>query len=104
MKHSVAARCTSRQSASFPRSSSALLRPRLGLRAAASFTAAPVRPTVLHRPEPSPVARLRRDPRSIVATRPARHSTGRPRAVVSPTWAGSVFVRRASAPVAPWRG
>ncbi|HEX5240598.1 MAG TPA: hypothetical protein VFW20_06330 [Candidatus Limnocylindrales bacterium] len=104
MEHSLAARFSIRPAARFPKASAAAPRPRLGLRSGPTFRAASVRPTILHRAEPAPVTRLRHDPRSIAATRPTRPSRGRPVPVVSPTWARSVFVRRASAPVAPWRG
>jgi len=104
MEHSLAARLATRPAARFPKASPASPRPRLGLRAGPTFRPASGQLTVLHRPDPSPALRLRHDPRSIAATRPTRPSSGRPRPVTSPTWSRSVFVRPASAPVAPWRG
>jgi hypothetical protein len=103
MEHSLAARFATRPAAHFPKSSPASPRPRLGLRAGPAFQPATTRLTVLHRNE-SPVVRLRHDPRSIAATRPTPVTGRLPRPVVSPTWTRSVFVRRSSAPVAPWRG
>ena len=103
MEHSIAAKYAARPAARFPRSASGNGRPRLGLTPLGAFRPASDRQTVL-RTASSPLARLRRDSRSIAATRPIRHSTGRPRPPVSLTWVRSVSVRRPSAPVAPWRG
>lgn len=104
MEHSLAARFATRPAARFPKASPASPRPRLGLRSGHTFQPATARLTILRRADPAPAVRLRHDPRSITATRPARSSHGLPRPVVSPTWSRSVVVRRASAPVAPWRG
>lgn len=104
MEHSLAARFATRPAARFPKASPASPRARLGLRSGPTFQPATPRLTVLRRTDPAPVVRLRHDPRSIAATRPTRITRGLPRPVVSPTWSRSVFVRRASAPVAPWRG
>jgi hypothetical protein len=104
MEHSIAARYADRPAARFPRSYGGNRQRRLGLTPVGAFRPAPARITVLLRNQPSPFARLRRDSRSIAATRPVRHSTGRPRPVISLTWPRSVSVRRPSAPVAPWRG
>jgi hypothetical protein len=103
MEHSLAARFATRPAARFPKASPASPRARLGLRSGPAFRPATARLTVLRRAEPSPAIRLRHDPRSIAATRPARVSNGILRPAASPTWARSVVVRRASAPVAPWR-
>jgi hypothetical protein len=67
------------------------------------FSPAPTRLTVLLRDQPSPVAHLRRDPRSIAATRPVRISGGRPRPAFTLTWQGSLGPRHPSAHAAPWR-
>jgi len=104
MEHSIAARFAARPAASFPRAFGGNRQRRLGLTPLGAFRPAPARLTVLLRDQPSPFARLRRDSRSITTTRPVRHSSGRPRPVVSLTWPRSVSVRRPSAPVAPWRG
>jgi hypothetical protein len=104
MERSIAAKYAARPVARFPRSIGGNGRRRLGLTPVGAFRAAPQRVTVLHREAGSPLAHLRRDSRSIAATRPTRHSSGRPRPVVSLTWSRSVSVRRPSAPVAPWRG
>ena len=104
MEHSIAAKYAARPAARFPRPTSGTGRPRLGLTPLGAFRPASERQTVLRREGGSPLARLRRDSRSIAATRPTRHSSGRPRPVVSLTWSRSVSVRRPSAPVAPWRG
>jgi hypothetical protein len=103
MEHSIAAKYAARPAARFPRSSIGNGRPRLGLTPLGAFRAASDRQTVLRASRLSPFAQLRRDSRSIAATRPIRHSTGRPRPPVSLTWVRSVSVRRPSAPVAPWR-
>ncbi|HXG25941.1 MAG TPA: hypothetical protein VNL94_03700 [Candidatus Binatia bacterium] len=103
MEHSIAARYATRAAARFPRPSSASRRPHLGLVPVRAFRPAPTRLTVLLRDQPSPVAHLRRDPRSITATRPVRHSTGRLRPAFSLTWQRSPAPRRSSAPAAPWR-
>jgi hypothetical protein len=102
MEHSLTARYTARAVARFPHASSGSRRRRLGLSGILAFQPATTRMTVL-RGEPSPAARLRNDPRSIAASRPSRHSSGRPRPVVSPTWPRSL-APRPSAPAAPWRG
>lgn len=102
MEHSLTARYTTRALARFPRATVGSRRRRLGLAVVGAFHPATTRMTVL-RDESAPVARLRRDPRSITATRPVRHSTGRPRPVASPTWPRSL-APRSSAPAAPWRG
>jgi hypothetical protein len=104
MEHSIAAKYAARPAARFPRSTGGNGRRRLGLAPIGAFRPASERLTVLRRDVASPLARLRRDSRSIAATRPTRESTGRPRPVISLTWSRSVSVRRPSAPVAPWRG
>ena len=104
MEHSIAARYTARPAARFPRSSGGNGRARLGLSPIGAFRPATLRQTVLQRDQTLPFARLRRDSRSIAATRPVRRSSGRPRPVISLTWPRSVSVRHPSAPVAPWRG
>ena len=104
MEHSIAAKYAARPAAHFPRATGGTGRRRLGLTPLGAFHAASERQTFLRRDTSSPLARLRRDSRSIAATRPTRISTGRPRPVVSLTWSRSVSVRRPSAPVAPWRG
>ncbi|HEY2916523.1 MAG TPA: hypothetical protein VGI98_04830 [Candidatus Limnocylindrales bacterium] len=104
MDHGLAARLATRPAARFPKPSPASPRARLGLRSWPGFRAATTQLTVLRASDPTPLVRLRQDPRSIASTRPVRVSAGRPRPPVSPTWSRSVVVRRASAPVAPWRG
>jgi len=104
MERSITARYVARPAARFPRALAGNRQRRLGLGPLGAFHPAPARMTVLLRDQPSPFARLRRDSRSIAATRPVRRSSGRPRPVVSPRWPRSVAVRRPSAPVAPWRG
>jgi hypothetical protein len=104
MEHSIAAKYAARPAAHFPRSSGGNGQRRLGLTPLGAFRPAAERQTVLRRHTASPLARLRRDSRSIAATRPSRISSGRPRPVISLTWSRSVSVRRPSAPVAPWRG
>ena len=104
MEHSIAAKYAARPAAHFPRSIGGNGRRRLGLTPRGAFHAASERLTVLRRDGASPLAGLRRDSRSIAATRPIRVSSGRPRPVVSLTWSRSVSVRRSSAPVAPWQG
>lgn len=103
MEHSIAARYATRPAARFPRATSGSRQRQLGLVAGRAFSPAPTRLTVLLRDQPSPVARLRRDPRSIAATRPARPSTGRIRPAFSLTWQRSLAPRHPSAPAAPWR-
>jgi hypothetical protein len=103
MEHSITARYQARPVARFPRSTSGSRRPRLGLGAKHPFRPAPTRLTVLLRDQPSPVAHLRRDPRSIAATRPIRPSSGLPRPAFSLTWQRSQAPRRPSAHAAPWR-
>ena len=103
MEHSIAAKYAARPAARFPRPSGGNGRRRLGLAPIGAFRPASQRLTVLHRDVASSLARLRRDSRSIAATRPVRPSSGRPRPVVSLTWSRSVSVRRPSAHVAPWR-
>jgi len=102
--HSITARYVARPAARFPRASAGNRQRRLGLGALGVFQPATAHLTVLRRDQASPFARLRRDSRSIAASRPVRRSSGRPRPVVSMTWPRSVSVRRPSAPVAPWRG
>ena len=103
MEHSITARYAARPAARFPRAVErqppAAPRPRRGR----AFSPAPTRLTVLLRDQPSPVAHLRRDPRSIAATRPIRHSTGRLRPAFSLTWQRSPAPRHSSAHAAPWR-
>jgi hypothetical protein len=104
MEHSIAARYATRAAASFPRPSSASQRRHLGLVPVHAFSPAPTRLTVLLRDQPSPVAHLRRDRRSITATRPIRPSTGRLRPAFNLTWQASPAARHSSAAAAPWRG
>jgi hypothetical protein len=103
MEHSIAARYATRGAARFPRATSGSRQRRLGLGAGRAFSPAPTRLTVLLRDQPSPVARLRRDPRSIAATRPVRGSTGRLRPPFTLTWQRSLAPRHPSAHAAPWR-
>jgi hypothetical protein len=103
MERSITARYAARSAARFPQAASGNRRRRLGLTPTRVFSPAPTRLTVLLRDQPSAVARLRRDPRSIAATRPVRPSTGRPRPAFSLTWQRSIPPRRPSAPAAPWR-
>jgi hypothetical protein len=103
MEHSIAARYAARPAARFPAPSSGSGRRRLGLAVVGAFQPATSRLTVLRRDQPSPVSRLRRDPRSIAATRPTRLSTGKVRPVFSLTWPRSLAPRHQSAPAAPWR-
>jgi len=103
MEHSITARYAARPAARFPRSTSGNRQRRLGLIPARAFSPAPTRLTVLLRDQPSPVAHLRRDPRSIAATRPVRHSGGRIQPAFSLTWHQSLGPRHPSAHAAPWR-
>ena len=103
MEHSIAARFAARPVARFPRALSGSRRRRLGLGAVRAFSPAPTRMTVLLRDQPSPLAHLRRDPRSIAATRPTRASSGLPRPAFTMTWQRSPAPRRPSAHAAPWR-
>jgi hypothetical protein len=103
MEHSITARYAARSSARFPRASAGNRQRRLGLGAIRAFSPAPTRLTVLLRDQPSPVAHLRRDPRSIAATRPTRRSNGLPRPAFPMTWQRSPAPRRPSAHAAPWR-
>ena len=103
MEHSITARYAARPAARFPRASSGSRQRRLGLGAGRAFSPAPTRLTVLYHDQPSPVAHLRRDPRSIAATRPVRISGGHLQPPFSLTWASSPEPRRRSANPAPWR-
>jgi len=103
MEHSITARYAARPAARFPRASSGSRRRRLGLTPARAFSPAPTRLTVLLRDQPSPVAHLRRDPRSIAATRPVRRSGGHIRPAFSLTWQRALDPRHPSAHAAPWR-
>lgn len=103
MEHSITARYAARPVARFPRASSGSRARRLGLGAGRAFSPAPTRLTVLLRDQPSPVAHLRRDPRSIAATRPLRPSNGLPRPPFALTWQRSLAPRHPSAPAALWR-
>jgi hypothetical protein len=103
MEHSITARYAARSAASFPRAASGSRRRRLGLTPARAFSPAPTRLTVLLRDQPSPVAHLRRDPRSIAATRPVRPSGGHMRPAFQLTWQRSLGPRHPSAHAAPWR-
>lgn len=103
MEHSITARYAVRPVARFPRATSGSRQRRLGLGAGRAFSPAPTRLTVLLRDQPSPLAYLRRDPRSIAATRPIRTSSGLPRPAFSLTWQRSQAPRRPSAHAAPWR-
>lgn len=104
MEHSITARYAAHPAARFPQASSGSRRRRLGLGVRGAFSPAPTRLTVLRRDQPSPVAHLRRDPRSIAATRPTRPSNGLPRPAFSLTWQRSLAPRHQSASAAPWRG
>lgn len=103
MEHSITARYAAHPAARFPQASSGSRRRRLGLGVARAFSPAPTRLTVLLRDQPSPVAHLRRDPRSIAATRPTRASNGLPRPAFTLTWQRSLAPRHPSALAAPWR-
>jgi len=103
MEHSITARYAARPAARFPRSTSGNRQRRLGLTPTRAFSPAPTRLTVLLRDQPSPVAHLRRDPRSVAATRPVRRSGGRIRPAFSLTWQRSLGPRHPSAHAAPWR-
>ena len=101
MEHSIAAKYAARPAASFPRPSVRFRERRFGLRAAIAFRATAGRPTELRR-EAGSVARLRGGSRTITPTRARRVISGRPRPVVSISWARSVPVGRSSAATAPW--
>jgi len=103
MEHSIAAKYAARPAARFPQPSSRIRERRLGLRAGLAFRATRWRPTVLRQAELSALARLLGGARSITPTRTRRPATGRPRPVVSMTWARSVPMGRSSAIAAPWR-
>ena len=103
MERSITARYAARSAARFPRATSGSRRRRLGLTPTRVFSPAPTRLTVLLRDQPSPVAHLRRDPRSIAATRPTRRFDGRIRPAFSLTWQRSLGPRHPSAHAAPWR-
>ena len=103
MEHSIAARYAARPAARFPRASSGSRQRRLGLGAGRAFSPAPTRLTVLLRDQPSPLLHLRRDPRSIAATRPIRRSGGQLRPAFTLTWGRSQAPRHPSAHAAPWR-
>ncbi|MEO5704653.1 MAG: hypothetical protein ABIZ52_08400 [Candidatus Limnocylindrales bacterium] len=103
MEHSITARYAVRPANRFPRASSGSRQRRLGLGAGRAFSPAPTRLTVLLRDQPSPLAHLRRDTRSIAATRPVRHSDGRVRPAYTLTWGRSLGLRHPSAHAAPWR-
>jgi len=103
MEHSITARYAARPAARFPRAASGSRRRRLGLTPTGAFSPAPTRLTVLLRDQPSPLAYLRRDPRSIAATRPVRISGGLLRPAYTLTWQRSRGPRNPSAHAAPWR-
>jgi hypothetical protein len=103
MEHSITARYAARPAARFPRAASGSRRRRLGLTPAGAFSPAPTRLTVLLRDQPSPLSHLRRDPRSIAATRPVRASGGLLRPAYTLTWQRSRGPRHPSAHAAPWR-
>jgi hypothetical protein len=103
MEHSITAKYVARPAARFPRAASGSRQRRLGLGVARAFSPAPTRLTVLLRDQPSPLAHLRRDPRSIAATRPVRRADGRLRPAFALTWGRSLAPRHPSAHVAPWR-
>ena len=103
MEHSITAKYAARPAARFPRASIGSRQRRLGLDGGRAFRPAPTRLTVLQRDQPSPLAHLRRDPRSITATRPVRPSDGRLRPAFALTWGRSLASRHPSAHAAPWR-
>ena len=103
MEHSITARYAARPAARFPRASSGSRQRRLGLGTGRAFSPAPTRLTVLRRDQPSLLVHLRRDPRSMAATRPIRRSGGLVRPALSMTWGSSSAPRRPSAHAAPWR-
>jgi hypothetical protein len=103
MEHSITARYAARPAARFPRASSGNRSRRLGLGGSRAFSPAPTRLTVLQHSQPSPLAHIRRDPRSIAATRPIRFSSGRLRPAFSLTWGSPAVPRHRSASAAPWR-
>jgi hypothetical protein len=103
MEHSITARYAARPAARFPRASSGSRQRRLGLGSGRAFSPAPTRLTVLLHDQPSPLAHIRRDPRSIAATRPTRYSDGRIRPAFTLTWGKPAVPRHRSAHAAPWR-
>jgi len=103
MEHSITARYAARPAARFPRASSGSRQRRLGLSGSRAFSPAPTRLTVLLHDQPSPLAHIRRDPRSIAATRPIRFSSGRLRPAFTLTWGSPAAPRHRSASAAPWR-
>lgn len=103
MEHSITARYAARPAARFPRASSGSRQRRLGLGSGRAFSPAPTRLTVLLRDQPSPLAHIRRDPRSIAATRPIRYSSGHLRPPFTLTWGSPAVPRHRSAHAAPWR-
>jgi hypothetical protein len=103
MEHSITARYAARRAAHFPRASAGSPQRRLGLGSGRAFSPAPTRLTVLHERQPSPLAHIRRDPRSIAATRPVRISSGHLRPPFSLTWGSPAVPRHRSAHPAPWR-
>ena len=107
MEHSIAAKYAARPAAHFVRPSDRARERRLGLRVAGSFRASSTRPTVLHRPDASVLARLRGGWRAFRAARPNRPTDGRPRPATAMHWARSARAgtdRRSSAAMAPWHG
>jgi hypothetical protein len=106
MEHSIAARFAVRPAARFVRPSVRSRERQLGLRAAATFHAAPARATVLRRADLGPLVSLKASWRAVTAQRAARPSSGRPRHGVAMHWARSGRPgagRRSSAAPAPWR-
>ncbi|MEO8274160.1 MAG: hypothetical protein ABI620_08835 [Chloroflexota bacterium] len=103
MEHSITTRFAARPAARFPRALSGSRQRRLGLDAGRAFSPAPTRLTVLLSDQPSPWTHLRRDPRSIAATRPVRRADGKLRPAFSMTWGRSLAPRHPSAHAAPWR-
>ena len=103
MEHSITERYAARPAARFPRASTGSRQRSLGLASGRAFSPAPTRLTVLHQSQPSPLAHIRRDPRSIAATRPIRFSSGHLRPAFSLTWGTPSVPRHRSAHAAPWR-
>jgi hypothetical protein len=106
MERSIAAKYAARPAARFVRPSLRDRQRRLGLRATATFRAAPLRPTVLQQSPTSTLTRLRGGWRSFRASRPARLTDGRPRPAIEIHWArsGRSADRRPGAATAPWLG
>jgi hypothetical protein len=107
MEDGIAANYAARSAARFVRPSSRAREPRLGLKAAGSFQAAPTTRTVLRRHDRDVLASLRGGWRSFRAARSQQRVDGRPRPAVAMRWVRSARPgsdRPSSAAAAPWRG